>query len=72
MLVLAGNALDEQSFEERDFSNITIAVDPSKLEAAKKKILEFRKEMAQLLEGAEAKELYQMSIQLFKLSKESL
>lgn len=69
MLKMAGEALEQQSFEEREFSNLTITVDPKQLELAKKKIREFTKEMAQLLDGSTASEVYQLSVQLFKLTQ---
>lgn len=69
MLKIAGEALEKQSFEEREFSNLTITVDPNQLELAKKKIREFTKEMAQLLDGSNATEVYQLSVQLFRLSQ---
>ncbi|MBC7465864.1 MAG: DUF4423 domain-containing protein [Bdellovibrio sp.] len=73
MLDRASKALEEQKFEEREFSNITLTVDPSQIDLAKKKISEFQSEMAQLLEGKKDTELYQLSVQLFKLvnSKEN-
>jgi uncharacterized protein (TIGR02147 family) len=71
MLKMASEALDQQSFEERDFSNLTFTVDPSQLELAKLKILEFRREMAQLLNGSSASEVYQLSVQLFRLTQPS-
>ncbi|MBC7467044.1 MAG: TIGR02147 family protein [Bdellovibrio sp.] len=69
VLSLAAEAIDEQSFEERDFSNITVTVDPKTMEQAKKKIIQFQTEMTHLLEGQQASELYQLSIQLFKLTQ---
>jgi len=69
VLDLAKLAIDEQPFEQRDFSNITITVDRSRLELAKNKVVEFQNEMTQLLEGTRATEVYQLSVQLFKLSK---
>lgn len=69
MLSLAEAALQKQNFTERDFSNITFTVDAAKLEAAKAKIYEFRKELAQFLEGDTPTEVYQLSVQLFKLTQ---
>jgi len=71
ILNLAAQALDTQKFEERDFSNIAVTVDPSKIEQAKKKIIEFQNEMSQLLEGSQPSEVYQLSVQLFKLTQSS-
>lgn len=71
LLSKAATALDEQHFEERDFSNMTITVDKSQLKAAKKKIVDFHYEMAKLLEGREPTEVYQLSVQLFSLTDNS-
>lgn len=68
ILTKASIAIDEQPFAQRDFSNITLAIDPSKIQIAKKKIIKFQTEMALLLEGQEPTEVYQLSIQLFSLS----
>lgn len=70
VLALASTAIDEQSFEEREFSNVTVAVDPAQIALAKKKIFEFKSEMIELLGGSKSSELYQLSIQMFKLTKE--
>jgi uncharacterized protein (TIGR02147 family) len=70
-LAKAASALDEQNFEERDFSNMTITVDRSKLPLAKKKIVEFHHEMAKLLNGNNQTEVYQLSVQLFRLTTQS-
>lgn len=72
VLALAAKAIEEQSFAERDFSNITVTVDPNNIDQAKKKIIQFQTEMTQLLEGYQPTELYQLSIQLFKLTQPPL
>jgi uncharacterized protein (TIGR02147 family) len=69
MMALATKAVDGQVFEERDFSNITLTVDRSRLPAAKKRIQEFQLEMAAMLEGTAATDVYQFSTQLFRLSE---
>jgi uncharacterized protein (TIGR02147 family) len=71
MLEKAATAIDEQAFDERDFSNLTITVDRSQLKAAKKKIVDFHHEMAELLGGQEPTEVYQLSVQLFQLTTRS-
>lgn len=68
ILTLAATSLDEQSFENRDFSNMTITIDKTQLKLAKAKIVDFHYEMAKLLEGKEATEVYQLSVQLFQLT----
>lgn len=69
VLAKAGAALEQQSFDERDFSATTLTVDPARLPEVKKRILEFHKEMALLLEGDSPSEVYQLSLQLFRLTR---
>ncbi|MBC7464555.1 MAG: DUF4423 domain-containing protein [Bdellovibrio sp.] len=69
LLNKAAVAIDEQDFDERDFSNMTLTVDRAQLQTAKKKITEFHNEMAQFLEGKNPTEVYQLSVQLFRLSQ---
>ena len=69
LLTMAAKAIDEQDFETRDFSNITLTVDRNQIQAAKNKIVKFQSEMAQLLEGHNPTEVYQLSVQLFCLSQ---
>jgi uncharacterized protein (TIGR02147 family) len=65
----AEEALDQQPFEERDFSTMTLTVDPSQFELAKKKALEFRTEMVKLFENSNPTEVYQLSVQFFRLTQ---
>lgn len=68
VLKLADKAIQQQSFETRDFSNVTFTVAPEKIELAKEKIAQFRQELAELLDCDKATEVYQLSIQLFKMT----
>lgn len=68
-LTKAAEAMDEQDFDERDFSNMTLTVDRAQLQTAKKKIIDFHNEMARFLEGKNPTEVYQLSVQLFRLSQ---
>lgn len=65
----AKDALQTQSVEERDFSNMMMAIDPSLIPEAKEKIKEFRRELCEFLESGEKKEVYSLSLQLFRMSK---
>ena len=69
LLSMASKALDEQAFELRDFSNITLTVDRSRMQEAKDRIVKFQNELAQILEGENPTEVYQFSMQLFGLSQ---
>lgn len=68
---LARKSLQELELEVRDFTGITMAIDPSKLKQAKKKIREFRDEISKFLESGEKQEVYQLAVQLFPLSKKA-
>lgn len=54
--------------ERREFSSMTMAIDPSKLARARTLINQFKEDMTDLLEAGNKKEVYQLSIQLFPLS----
>jgi uncharacterized protein (TIGR02147 family) len=68
MIGKAKNALEEQTVSERDITGMTIAVDVKKLSLAKREIQKFQKRMVRLLEGSEANEVYQLNVQLFRIS----
>ena len=67
MLVKARQALDEQDVSQRDFGGSTIAIDPAKLELAKKEIRKFRLRLMKLLDSDKPTAVYQFNTQLFKL-----
>jgi len=62
------NQQGENDFRRRDISAITIAIDPRKMEEAKKRINEFKNQMAEFL-GGHCTEVYQLNLQFFPLSK---
>ncbi|MCY4523439.1 MAG: DUF4423 domain-containing protein, partial [Halobacteriovoraceae bacterium] len=67
ILKMAGEAVEEQSIEQRNISGITISLDPEKLPEAKKRIQSFMEELMHFLEEGERTEVYQLSTLLFKL-----
>lgn len=67
VLVQALEAVDTQSMEERNFSGLTLSLDPTLLSEAKKKIRSFIREMSDFLDTESKSEVYQLEIQLFKL-----
>jgi hypothetical protein len=67
-LDLARAALDRLGVEQRDFTALTLAVDPSTLPAAKLLIRRFLDDMACLMEVAPKTEVYKLCVQLFPLS----
>lgn len=68
-LELAKDSLFSDPLEKRDFSTITMAIDPEKISEVKKMIKSFRKKISKKLECGKKKEVYKLSIQLFPLSR---
>lgn len=68
-LDLARESVLNDPVDIRDFSTITMAIDTSKIEEAKKMIKSFRRKISNKLESGPASEVYKLSIQLFPLSK---
>lgn len=62
--------IEEVAVDKRDFSTITVAIDPKNLTKAKTIIREFRQKMASLLREGNKTEVYQMAIQLYPLTNE--
>ncbi len=63
-------ALDSVSVERRDQSSMTMAVDSSRIPAAKQKIKNFRRSLCAFLEDGDNRDaVYQLSISLFPLTK---
>jgi uncharacterized protein (TIGR02147 family) len=71
-LELAKDALVNTPVELRDFTTLTFAVDPSRLEKAKTIIRKFRTEIASTLDRSPQNDVYMLSIQLFPLTRRSL
>lgn len=67
-LELAKVSLDKDSVDTRDFSSMTMAVDPEKIPQAKEMIKEFRRKLSDFMESGEKKEVYRICLQLFPLS----
>ena len=67
-LELSKRSMEEDAFEECDFSSMTMAVDKTRLPKAKEMIREFRRKLNDYLEAGEKKEVYRMCVQLFPLS----
>jgi uncharacterized protein (TIGR02147 family) len=60
----------EKDFRRRDISCMSFAIDPSKLDQARKRIRKFKDDMSKLLTQGEITEVYQMNVQLFPLTAE--
>lgn len=69
ILQKATDALTFQDVSERDLTTMTMAIDVKKIPEAKKRIRAFRHELTEFLETGERKEVYCLSLQLFRLSE---
>lgn len=68
-LRLAARQLDRVSTPHRDYTALTMAVDPKTLPLVKKQIRQFQDEIALIMEKQNATEVYKMCIQLFPLTE---
>lgn len=67
-LEIGKRKLEEVSVELRDFSAMTLAIDPRKIFEAKTIIREFRQKMAALLRDGKKTEVFQLTIQFYPLT----
>jgi uncharacterized protein (TIGR02147 family) len=67
-LELARESLYRDSVTERDFTSVTVAVDPKNLRTAKEMIRKFQDDLCDRLEDGTRTEVYRLSVQLFPLS----
>ncbi|MDP7319921.1 MAG: TIGR02147 family protein [Bacteriovoracaceae bacterium] len=70
VMALAANAIDKQKLEEREFQSFTMAIAKEKIPMAKEMIRRFRRKLSQAVSG-EGDEVYQTSIQFFRLTENS-
>lgn len=61
--------LDEVPLEQRDVTSISMAIDVSKIPAAKKMILRFRRSLSEFLESGHQTEVYNLNVQLLPVTK---
>lgn len=67
-LKLASHALVNHPVDKRDFSHITMAINPLQMEKAIKLIREFQDQLSEVLEDGPSTEVYRFSCQLFSLT----
>lgn len=70
ILSKAISSLEEQTVKERDISSMTMAIDPDLIPEAQEMIRDFRRSLCAFLESGSKREVYNLNINLFKLSKE--
>jgi len=68
---LAAAAVEEQDVLEREFQSFSIAMDPEKIPLAKEMIRKFRTELEVALKSDRTREIYQVNLQLFRLTERS-
>ena len=68
-LDLARRSLDEDDISQTSFTAMTMAIDPSRIAEAHRRIRIFRRKLCAYLESGERKEVYRLSVQLFPLSR---
>lgn len=68
-LSIAEEAMDTIPTEMRDFSAIILPADPNKLKQVKERIRRFQHQLIKEFEGEELTEVFQVSIQVFPLTK---
>ncbi|HBQ20538.1 MAG: hypothetical protein A2Z91_08020 [Deltaproteobacteria bacterium GWA2_38_16] len=65
----AMRSIEEQDVKERNLSSVTVAIDTSKLSEAQQLIRKFRCDMEKLLSKGQRTEVYQLAVQLFRLTQ---
>ncbi|MGZ3689175.1 MAG: DUF4423 domain-containing protein, partial [Bdellovibrionota bacterium] len=68
-LRLAAISLERDPLAVRDISSLTMAIDPSEFEEAKRLIQQFKKKISTLFKSKNPTEVYTLGIQLFPVSK---
>lgn len=68
-LELAKESLNRDAIHERDFTSITMPVDPNKMSKAKELIRKFQDDLADILNSGEQTEVYRLAVQLFPLTR---
>ncbi len=67
-MLMGVKKIEDIEIDKRDFSSITMAIDPSKIEDAKFIIKEFRKKMNSLSQEGNVSEVYQLGVQFYPLT----
>ena len=67
---LAGQALESVERQSRDFTSLTLALDPEQLPLARKLIREFEEHFEAMLDTRGKREVYKICVQLFPLTRE--
>ncbi len=71
ILNLAHDCVDKVEHDKRSMQSMTMAIDPEKIDIAKKMIQSFLSDICDYLESGEQKKVYQVGVSLFPLQKEN-
>jgi uncharacterized protein (TIGR02147 family) len=71
VLQKALEAIDCVAQEDKDITSMTMAIDPSLLPEARKRIRNFRRELCVFLEQGQRKRVYHLGLQLYPVSEET-
>ncbi len=63
-------AIERSHPDEREIRTLTLSADPDKIPLAKKRVQEFFSDMRELLSGPNNRQVYQVNLQLFNLTKD--
>lgn len=69
ILEMSVGSLENDSIELRVHTGMTMSIDPSKIEEARKLIEDCNRKICELLESGKKKQVYQLSVSLFPLQK---
>ena len=61
------SSIDDDPIEKRSMTSMTMAIDPDRMDEAKKLIEEFELKLSEFLETGTKKEVYQLSVSLFPI-----
>jgi len=67
-LELARTSLEDEKVESREFSSVTMAINPKNLKKAKDYLMKVKDRVCEILEQGELKEVYTLSFKLFPLT----
>jgi uncharacterized protein (TIGR02147 family) len=70
-LELARQSLNRDAIEERDFTAMTMAINPEKIPEAKQRIRKFSQKLSHVLEADPKLEVYRLTVHLFPLRGEA-
>lgn len=65
-------AIEHAKPEEKDITSMTMAIDPTKLDEARKRIRNFRRELCVFLEQGKRTRVYNLGVQLYPISESTI